>query len=120
MDLATARARVHAILNDKDGQATAELDRRLNDLIAAARAEENPSHIGRGHAARFCLACQPLITEHMADLGKRTLVICPGDNRPQHREPGSCSECGQAPDQWCKGCAKCACVDRHDPGCPAA
>ncbi|MFI1165563.1 hypothetical protein ACH4UM_18600 [Streptomyces sp. NPDC020801] len=34
------------------------------------------------------------------------------------REPGSCTECGQTPEQWCKGCAKCACVDRHDAGCP--
>ncbi|WP_435279104.1 hypothetical protein [Streptomyces sp. 1222.5] len=31
---------------------------------------------------------------------------------------GACSECGQLPEQWCPGCAKCACVEEHDAGCP--
>jgi hypothetical protein len=33
------------------------------------------------------------------------------------REEGACSECGDAPSQWCTGCAKCSCVAEHDLGC---
>ncbi|MGW0131946.1 hypothetical protein [Streptomyces sp. NPDC003299] len=33
-------------------------------------------------------------------------------------EGDACSECGTPSQQWCKGCAKCACVDQHDAGCP--
>ncbi|MFC8267756.1 hypothetical protein ACFUIZ_18795 [Streptomyces cinereoruber] len=33
-------------------------------------------------------------------------------------ESGSCSECGQAPSEWCSGCAACRCADGHDAGCP--
>ena len=34
--------------------------------------------------------------------------------------PGSCTECGDAPEAWCPGCAACRCADGHDAGCPNA
>ncbi|MFF4552780.1 hypothetical protein [Streptomyces sp. NPDC001422] len=30
---------------------------------------------------------------------------------------GACDGCGMAPERWCPGCAKCACVTEHDKGC---
>jgi hypothetical protein len=39
-----------------------------------------PGHIGRGQAARFCVACTRIADEHLQDMTRRPVVICPGDN----------------------------------------
>ena len=91
----------------------------LDDAVQELRARQGtaPGHIGRGKAARFCLACRCLEAAQMDNPMAKPIVVCPGDDRPQHRAPGACRECGQLPKEWCQGCAKCACVDRHDDGC---
>lgn len=32
-------------------------------------------------------------------------------------EAGACTECGDGPNKWCVGCAKCSCESLHDKGC---
>lgn len=36
---------------------------------------------------------------------------------PSPTSAGACDRCGMTPEQWCPGCAKCACVTDHDKGC---
>lgn len=48
--------------------------------------EARPPHVGRGEAARFCLARQGTVAQRLGDPAAKPVVICPGD--AEERNPG--------------------------------
>ncbi|MET8585688.1 hypothetical protein ABZX39_33195 [Streptomyces collinus] len=58
MDLTTARARIHAMFTSPDDAATDEMDRRIDDLIAAARTPD-PAYISSTLPQRDAVCNRP-------------------------------------------------------------
>ena len=53
---------------------------RLTQMLAPTQAlrEDEPQHVGRGHAATSCPACQRTVAEQVSDLTAMPVVVCPG------------------------------------------
>ncbi|MFC7794586.1 hypothetical protein [Streptomyces cinereoruber] len=84
-------------------------DQLYDRFIGAVQQHATP-HPHDGHAP------EPLTVEQLAD--DITATLGHGLSEVAVVEPGACSECGQAPSQWCSGCAACRCAGGHDAGCP--
>lgn len=42
--------------------------------------DDEPGHLGRGEAARFCVACHRTVAERLSDPTTKPVVVCPGDD----------------------------------------
>ncbi|PZT70147.1 hypothetical protein DN402_31455 [Streptomyces sp. SW4] len=102
----------------------AESERLRERIAELEKAAEEIRHLHKDSPMGPCPVC--IDSDAMARGADYTLPYpCPTArlagakdcDPPQALQPGACTTCGDGPNDWCVGCAKCRCEPQHDKGC---